>query len=181
MDSDFFRVAFYGTRFPVSVSGKQFVYRGAPHEKLGGFTERLLNKHPGAQLLKTSVIPAEDISFADAQYLQITSVAPEPDQASPMFSNPDVPQAVRAYYEQNDTHTFSFSRPVNREPAGRTRVANGFTSSWTEKTVRHRGCVVDSTLTLSNSQMLICEDSFPTVLRRSEVVEIRIIDISPSE
>lgn len=28
-------------------------------------------------------------------------------------------------------------------------------------------------------QVLICEDTFPTVLRRSEVVEIRIIDISP--
>ena len=43
------------------------------------------------------------------------------------------------------------------------RVANDFTSLWTEKTV------------------LICEDAFPTVLRRSEVVEIRIIDISPVE
>lgn len=132
---EFFRVAFYGTRFPVSVSGKQFVYRGAPLEKLGGFIERMLNKHPGAQLLKTSTIPSEDIQFADAQYLQITSAAPESDQESPMHNNPEVPQAIRAYYEQNDTHTFSFTRPVSKDSAGRTRVDNDFTSSWTEKTV----------------------------------------------
>jgi len=135
LHSDFFRVAFYGTRFPASVSGKQFVYRGAPLEKLGGFIERMLNKHPGAQLLKTSTIPSEDIQFADAQYLQITSAAPEPDQESSMFTNPDVPQAIRAYYEQNDTHTFSFTRPVSKDSAGRTRIDNNFTSSWTEKTV----------------------------------------------
>jgi dedicator of cytokinesis protein 3 len=30
-------------------------------------------------------------------------------------------------------------------------------------------------------QVLICEDSFPTVLRRSEIVEIRLIEISPVE
>ena len=30
-------------------------------------------------------------------------------------------------------------------------------------------------------QVLICEDSFPSVLRRSEIVEIRITEISPIE
>lgn len=92
----------------------------------------MLNKHPGAQLLDTSSIPPEEIQFADAQWLQITSVSPEPDQTSPMFSNPDVPPAVKSYYEQNDIHTFSFSRPVNRAPDGR---ASDIASSWTEKTV----------------------------------------------
>lgn len=30
-------------------------------------------------------------------------------------------------------------------------------------------------------QVLICEESFPTILRRSEIVEIRLIEISPIE
>jgi dedicator of cytokinesis protein 3 len=179
--SEFFRVAFYGNRFPLSVSGKQFVHRGAALEKLGAFIEKMLNKHPGAQLLKTSAIPPEDVQFADGQFLQITSVTPEPDPSSPMFSNPDIPQAIRAYYQHNETHTFSFTRPVSKDPAGRTRITNDFTSLWTEKTVRlgllsNWSAVADA----SFLQVLICEDSFPTVLRRSEVVEIRIIDISPS-
>ena len=131
LHSDFFRVAFYGTRFPDSVSGKQFVYRGASNEKLGAFTERMLNKHPGAQLLETSTIPPDEVQFADAQWLQITSVSPEPDRTSPMFSNSDVPPAIRSYYEQNDVHTFSFLRPVNAD----TGRASDVTTTWTEKTV----------------------------------------------
>ncbi|KAK4698793.1 hypothetical protein P7C70_g7476, partial [Phenoliferia sp. Uapishka_3] len=161
--SDFYRVAFYGNRFPLSVSGKQFVYRGNEGEKLGAFVEKMLNKHPQAQLLKTSAIPSEEVYSADAQLIQITPVAGETDSESPIFSKPDVPQAVKAYYEHNATNTFSFTRPVTRHPPERVKVVNPFTLIWTEKTV------------------LICEDAFPTVLRRSEVVEIRIIDISPVE
>lgn len=134
--SEFFRVAFYGTRFPLSVSGKQFIYRGQEWEKLGAFVEKMLNKHPGAQLLKTSAIPPEEIYSADAQLLQITSVACEPDPESPIFSNPNVPKAVKAYYQHNGTNTFSFTRPINKGPGGPVRVANDFTSLWTEKTVR---------------------------------------------
>ncbi|KAM0753228.1 hypothetical protein T439DRAFT_342381 [Meredithblackwellia eburnea MCA 4105] len=160
---EFFRVAFYGTRFPLSVSGKQFVYRGNEWETLGAFTQRMLNKHPGAQLLKTSTIPSEEVYAADIQLLQITAVGCETDLQSPIFTNPEVPPAVRLYYQHNGTNTFSFTRAVDRDPNSRVRSPNDFTTLWTEKTV------------------LICEDAFPTVLRRSEVVEIRLIDISPIE
>ncbi|KAI5478526.1 hypothetical protein MNV49_005055 [Pseudohyphozyma bogoriensis] len=160
---EYFRVAFYGSRFPISVCGKQFIYRGSEHEKLGPFTEKMLNKHPGAVLLKTSTIPPEELQFADGQFLQITPVTPEPNLSSPVFTSPDVPAAVRSYYEHNATQTFSFTRPVNKDAVARARGASDFATLWTEKTV------------------LICEDAFPTVLRRSEVVEIRIIDVSPVE
>ncbi|SCV71622.1 BQ2448_3210 [Microbotryum intermedium] len=161
--SDFFRVAFYGNRFPSSVSGKQFIYRAAPNEKLDAFTERMLNKHPNATLLKSSMIPPEDVQYSDGQLLQITAATPEPDPTTAMLTNPDVPPSIKVYYQQNETHMFSFSRPVLRQSGDRTSVENDILTEWVEKTV------------------LICEDSFPTVLRRSEVVEIRIIDISPIE
>lgn len=91
----------------------------------------MLNKHPGAQLLRTSSIPSDDIQFSDGQHLQITSVVPEPDQQSTIFTNPDVPHAVRDYYLRNETHTLSFSRSVNRGEDGDT----SYLSTWTEKTV----------------------------------------------
>ena len=160
---DYFRVAFFGAGWPVSVSGKQFVYRAAPLEKLGQFREKLQNKHPGAQVLASSAIPDDDVRFAEAQYLQITPCVPEPDRTADVFTKAEVPSEVRRYYELNDTQTFSFTRPVNKQPTGRTRVANEFTERWTEKT------------------FLICEDAFPSVLRRSEVVEIRITELSPVE
>ncbi|GAA5832812.1 hypothetical protein JCM11251_005773 [Rhodosporidiobolus azoricus] len=161
---NYFRVAFYGTRWPTSVSGKQFVYRGVGLETLGAFIDKMLNqKHPGAQLLKTSNIPPEEIQYGDSRFLQITAVTPEVDQASSLLNNPDVPHYVRVWAQHNDVNTFSFTRPLSKDSDGRSRSANDFTSLWTEKTV------------------LICEDTFPTVLRRSEVVEIRLIEISPVE
>lgn len=45
--SNYFRVAFYGNRWPASVSGKQFIYRGQGLETLGSFIEKMLNKHAG--------------------------------------------------------------------------------------------------------------------------------------
>ncbi|GAA6012300.1 hypothetical protein JCM10207_002794 [Rhodosporidiobolus poonsookiae] len=160
---NYFRVAFYGNRWPASVSGKQFIYRGHGLETLGAFIEKMLNKHPGAQLLKTSSIPSEEVQYGEGQFLQITAVLPEVDRSSPIFANPDTPHFVRAYYLANDVNTFSFSRPLTKDAEGNSRMSNDFASLWTEKTV------------------LICEDSFPTVLRRSEIVEIRLIEISPVE
>lgn len=74
-------------------------YRGFEWEKFGAFCERMLNKHPGAQLLKTTGDPPVDIRFGSDQYVQCTAVNPEPDLKSPLFSNPDVPPQIKAYYE----------------------------------------------------------------------------------
>ncbi|KPV73694.1 uncharacterized protein RHOBADRAFT_54888 [Rhodotorula graminis WP1] len=160
----FFRVAFFGTRWPSSISGKQFIYRGEPAETLGSFVERMMNKHSSATLLQTSEIPSDDVQHGDSQFLQITAVTAEVDQTAPVFMGPDVPAYVQAYYLHNETNTFSFTRPLRKDPVGH---PVGSTSepaaSWSEKTV------------------LIVEDSFPTVLRRSEVIEIRLIEISPVE
>ncbi|GAA5945387.1 hypothetical protein JCM10213_005960, partial [Rhodosporidiobolus nylandii] len=160
---NYFRVAFYGSRWPMSVGGKQFIYRGQGLETLGSFIEKMLSRHPSAQLLKTSSIPSEDVQYGEGQWMQITAVSPEVDRASPLFTNPDVPHYVRAYYEHNEVSMFSFQRPLTKDVDGNSRSTNDFASLWTEKTV------------------LMCEESFPTVLRRSEIVEIRLIEISPVE
>lgn len=59
----------------------------------------MLNKHPGAQLLKTMGDPPVDIRFGTDQYVQCTAVTPEPDLSNPMFTNPDVPPKIKAFYE----------------------------------------------------------------------------------
>lgn len=112
---DYFRVAFFG-EFPDAIRGKQFIvrvhtssfaflihpvtqYRGYEWEKYGTFCERMLSKHPGSQLLKTPGEPPVDIRFGADQYIQVTAVSPEPNRTLPIFTCPDVPQAVRSYYE----------------------------------------------------------------------------------
>ena len=67
----------------------------------------MLNKHPGAQLLKTMGDPSADIRFGDPtdmrsandQYIQCTALAPEPNRELPIFTNPEVPPQIRNYYE----------------------------------------------------------------------------------
>lgn len=59
----------------------------------------MLNKHPGAHLMRSSGEPPVDIRYGSDQYIQCTAVTPEPDRNLPVFTNPDVPLAVRTYYE----------------------------------------------------------------------------------
>ena len=113
--SDYFRVAFYGD-FPVGIRNRQYVvscavvadrvspltpsqYRGYEWEKFGAFCERMLNKHPGAQLLKIMGDPPVDIRFGNDQYIQCTALVPEPNRELPIFTNPEVPPQIRNYYE----------------------------------------------------------------------------------
>ncbi|EJD03246.1 cytoplasmic protein [Fomitiporia mediterranea MF3/22] len=153
---DYFRVAFYGT-FPVAIRNKQFIYRGYEWEKFGAFCDRMLNKHPGSQLLRTMGDPPVDIRFGTDQYIQCTAVTPEPDKSLPIFNNPDVPTAVRMYYEHSAINIFSCQRPITKIGA------NGEEETWILKTY------------------FTTEETFPTVLKRSEVIDIHTVEISPVE
>ncbi|KZV88707.1 cytoplasmic protein [Exidia glandulosa HHB12029] len=156
--ADYFRVAFYGD-FPDAIRDKEFIYRGFEWEKFGAFCERMLAKHPGAQLLKSGMEPSEELRQGSAQWIQCMAVTPEPDRTLPIFTQPDVPSAVRTYYEHCAINTFSISRPYNKTGAQPAQ----FQDVWTEKTY------------------FLTEEAFPTVLRRSEVIDVRVAHVSPLE
>ncbi|KAF7315306.1 hypothetical protein MIND_00045100 [Mycena indigotica] len=153
---DYYRVTFYGS-FPAALRDKRFIYRGYEWEKYGAFCERMLSKHPGAQLLKTPGEPSVDIRFGHDQYIQCTAVTPEPNRSLPVFTNPDAPVPVKTYYEHSAINLFSSSRQLKK--IGR----SGIEEIWVEKTY------------------FTTEEAFPTVLRRSEVIGLEIIEISPVE
>ncbi|EGF98551.1 uncharacterized protein MELLADRAFT_40818 [Melampsora larici-populina 98AG31] len=157
--SEYFRVAFYGLGFPPSVQNRQFVYRGYEFEKYAEFCDRMNNKHPNAQIIRANVVSSDELQYAEGQYLHITKVQAEPDRNSIIFTNLEVPNAVRQYYENNATNTFSYTRPFSKEEMPNLDPV----MMWVEKT------------------FLVCEDAFPTVLQRSEVLEIRFLEISPIE
>lgn len=176
--TEYFRVGFYGKGFPTSLRNKQFIYRGLEWEKISSFVERIQSRHPNAKLLPPKSAPPvteEQLRSLDGsnsgQYIQVTAVVPEPDREhSPLFVNAQVPDAVRSYYEWNEVNTFSFSKPIIRpqstissDGATTTKPENEFLNLWTEKTV------------------LTCEDSFPTILRRSEVIKVQVVELSPIE
>ncbi|KAF9456631.1 cytoplasmic protein [Collybia nuda] len=153
---DYYRVTFYGN-FPVAIRDKRFIYRGYEWEKFGAFCERMLNKHTGAQLLRTLGDPPVDIRYGSEQYIQCTAVTPEPDRNRPIFVNPDVPISVRTYYEHSAINLFSSSRQVKKT------TRDGTEEIWLEKTY------------------FTTEEAFPTVLRRSEVIDLEVVEMSPLE
>ncbi|KAG9050696.1 hypothetical protein FS837_003034 [Tulasnella sp. UAMH 9824] len=154
--SEYFRVAFYGN-FPAAIRDKHFIYRGYEWEKLGAFCERMLNKHPEARLLKNAGEPSEEIRSSQFQYIQCMSVTPEPDRTLSIFTNPDVPESVRKYYEHSAINLFSSTRQVAPHSQA------GFRDTWIEKT------------------FYTTEETFPTVLRRSEIVSVQVVETSPIE
>ncbi|KAG6878530.1 hypothetical protein C0993_004428 [Termitomyces sp. T159_Od127] len=147
---DYYRVTFYGN-FPDAIRDKRFIYRGYEWEKFGAFCERMLNKHTGAQLFKAPNEPPVDIRFGNEQWIQCTAVTPEPDRTRAIFTSPDVPLAVRTYYEH------SSSRQVKKT------TRDGTEEIWLEKTY------------------YTTEEAFPTVLRRSEVIGLETVEMSPLE
>lgn len=143
-----------------------FVYRGLDWEKFAAFCERLHQKHPKATLIRSTGEPNDEIRYGDAQFLQITALQAEPDRSKDVFTNPEVPPVVRAYFEHNTTNLFSFTRPISKpgqQNGEAEEVNSSVTDVWVEKTY------------------LRCEDAFPTVLRRSEVAEVEVVEISPLE
>ncbi|KAG8705728.1 hypothetical protein FRC08_001495 [Ceratobasidium sp. 394] len=158
--SEYFRVAFYGN-FPAALRDKQFIYRGYEWEKFGAFCERMLNKHPEATLLRTTSEPPDDVRNGSAQYIQCIAVTPEPDRTLPVFTNPDVPVTIRTYYEHSSLNQFSYVRRF--VPEGHNSRNSDARDIWTEKTV------------------LTTEEMFPTVLRRSCVMDVTITQYSPVE
>lgn len=214
--SNYFRVGFYGAKWHSMLRNKQFVYRGIEWEKIGPFCERIVNKYPNSQLLRSNQPPDRDIKFGDILYIQITAIQPEPswehwiandDIASSMGSlapteldynnnarnitttlmndeelnvtidptSDDIiesaeysvldnyPDYIRKYYEVNEVRTFSFNRPFKKQKGKKTNSENEFMDLWTEKTI------------------LITENKFPSLLRRSEVIYLKIIELSPIE
>lgn len=162
----YFKVAYYGQQWPASLQQKIFVCRGFELEKYSAFCERIHQKYPKATIIKNSAEPGEHIREADAQYLHITALQPEPDRTKGIFTNAETPPLVRAYYEHNAINLFSFSRTIHKPSPIRAPKHDGvpdFTELWVEKTY------------------LKCEDTFPTVLRRSEVASVRVIEVSPLE
>ena len=167
---NYFRVAYYGSQWPASLQGKNFIYRGLDWEKFTNFCERLHQKHPKATLIKSNMEPNDEIRFSSNMYIQIMAVSPEPDRSKDVFVNPETPPIVRAYYEHNTTNLFSYTRPLPKKPTAVSALAsdgqadakvNEVANLWVEKTY------------------LRVEDSFPTVLRRSEISDIDVVKISP--
>ncbi|XP_037077735.1 dedicator of cytokinesis protein 3-like [Pollicipes pollicipes] len=156
-EPEYFRVGFYGQRFPLFVRNKVFVYRGLEYERIGAFTQRLQTEFPTAQLMTTLAPPDDNLMNSPAQFIQICHVRPVARDVSSL-PGVEVPARIRAFYLVNGIDTFQFDRPVHR---GVVDKENEFKSLWLERTT------------------LEIEAPLPGILRWFPVVSARRELISP--
>ena len=145
----YFRVIYRGLGFPSSLRDKQFIYQGSGLERLATFTDRLLQQHPTAQ-----VVPLGYIDNVEGQFLQIAPVNPLRDLKHPVFQRTKVPQAIREFLLSSEPIQFAIT-------SRRHSPKSGLKDQWVEKTV------------------YTTAESFPNILRRSEIVSADVVPLSP--
>ncbi|KAI9274557.1 hypothetical protein BDA99DRAFT_568763 [Phascolomyces articulosus] len=189
--AEYFRVVFYGRGFPPSLRHQQFIYRGLEWEKMASFVERMQNQHPNAQLLPSkyatqSILTEEQIrevdEEVDAQYLQITAVTAEPttttDQQS-LLNHPLVPESIKKYYLANQVSHFSYSRPFDKGSVQQLSAVDGAVPN--SKEAANKKPEMDFLNLWTKKTIFTCEETFPTTARRSKVVSVEDVEISPIE
>uniref|UniRef100_A0A672JAK8 Dedicator of cytokinesis 4b n=1 Tax=Salarias fasciatus TaxID=181472 RepID=A0A672JAK8_SALFA len=159
LEPEFFRVGFYGKKFPFFLRNKEFVCRGHDYERLEAFQQRMLNEFPHAIAMQHVNQPDQTIYQADAQYLQIYAVTPIPESQD-VLQRDGVPDNIKSFYKFNHIWRFRYDRPFHK---GTKDKENEFKSLWVERT----------TLTLVQS--------LPGISRWFEVEKRELVEVSPLE
>ena len=146
----YFRVVYRGLGFPTSLRDKQFVYEGMPTDRLATFTDRMQQLHPTARILGSN---AE--GDYEGQYLQVFPVSPHKDLEHTVYQRTKISHPVREYCLVSNPHKFTMT---SRKPAG--------------KDVAITDQLVDKVIYTT-------ADTFPTILRRSEIISSETVTLSP--
>uniref|UniRef100_A0ACB8FPR5 Dedicator of cytokinesis protein 4 n=1 Tax=Sphaerodactylus townsendi TaxID=933632 RepID=A0ACB8FPR5_9SAUR len=182
LEPEFFRVGFYGKKFPFFLRNKEFVCRGHDYERLEAFQQRMLNEFPHAIAMQHANQPDETIFQAEAQYLQIYAVTPIPENQE-VLQREGIPDNIKSFYKVNHIWRFRYDRPFHKgvkdkdnefktgleyqKPnlmalATRTK-SEGCQSLWVERTT------------------LILVQSLPGISRWFEVEKREVVEMSPLE
>lgn len=145
----YFRVIYRGLGFPTTLRDKQFIFEGGPTERISSFTDRMRQQHPSAQ-----IVPAGDIDGMEGQYLQIFPVSPHRDLEHHLYQQTKVAHSVKEFVLSSQPSRFAVT-------SRRHSPASGVKDQWIEKTI------------------YTTVESFPTISRRSEIVAINVVRLSP--
>ncbi|XP_053487199.1 dedicator of cytokinesis protein 4 [Ictalurus furcatus] len=159
LEPEFFRIGFYGKKFPFFLRNKEFVCRGNDYERLEAFQQRMLSEFPHAIAMQHANQPDQTILQAEAQYLQIYAVTPVPENQD-VLQRDGVPSNIKSFYKVNHIWRFRYDRPFHK---GTKDKENEFKSLWVERT------------TLSLAQ------SLPGISRWFEVEKRELVEMSPLE
>uniref|UniRef100_A0A8C1CAC3 Dedicator of cytokinesis 3 n=1 Tax=Cyprinus carpio carpio TaxID=630221 RepID=A0A8C1CAC3_CYPCA len=159
LEPEFFRVGFYGRKFPFFLRNKEFVCRGHDYERLEAFQQRMVGEFPQAIAMQHPNQPDEGILQGDAQYLQIYAVTPVSENME-VLQMDRVPDRIKSFYRVNNVRRFRYDRPFHKGPKDKD---NEFKSLWIERTT------------------LILTHPLPGISRWFEVDKRELVEVSPLE
>ncbi|KAI1811530.1 SH3 domain-containing protein [Poronia punctata] len=147
----YFKVVFKGLGFPVSLQEKAFIYQGSANERTTAFTDRMQEQYPAAHLLTNGDVDSE----VEGQYLVISAVSPHRDLTHTVFQRIRVAHPIRDFLLSSNPQTFSVSSKRN--------TSGPVTGHYAEKIV------------------YTTAEPFPSILRRSEIVQVDHIQLNAYE
>ncbi|KAJ4927345.1 hypothetical protein JOQ06_015078 [Pogonophryne albipinna] len=165
LEPEFFRVGFYGRKFPFFLRNKEFVCRGHDYERLEAFQQRMLGEFPQAIAMQHPNQPDEAILQCDAQCilqsagsmnLQIYAVSAVPDSLG-VLQMDRVPDRIKSFYRVNNVLRFRYDRPFHKGSKDRDN------DLWIERTT------------------LILTHPLPGISRWFEVEKRELVEVSPLE
>ncbi|CEJ54154.1 hypothetical protein PMG11_00476 [Penicillium brasilianum] len=145
----YFRVVYKGLGFPPSLRDKEFIFEGSPTERMASFIDRMQREHPTAQIMSSGEIPDYE-----GQFLQISGVTAHRDVSHPVYQRSKVPGSVREHLLISDPSRFSAT-------SRRHTSSSDVREQYVEK-------LIFSTA-----------EPFPNILRRSEIIAVKEIALSP--
>lgn len=145
----YFRVVYKGLGFPPSLRDKEFILEGSPTERMASFVDRMQREHPAAQIMSSGEIPDYE-----GQFLQITGVTAHRDVSYPVYQRSKVPHAVREHLLISEPSRFSVT-------SRRHTSSSDVQEQYVEKLI------------------FTVAERFPNILRRSEIVSVQEVALSP--
>ncbi|KAI1819061.1 SH3 domain-containing protein [Xylaria intraflava] len=147
----YFKVVFKGLGFPVNLRDKAYVYEGSSGERAMAFTDRIQEQYHAAQVLTNGDVDSE----VEGQYLIVSAVSPHRDLKHPVFQRTRVAHPIRDFLLSSHPQVFSAS--------SKRHTTGPVTEHYAEKII------------------YTTNEPFPTILRRSEIVEIGHIKLDAKE
>lgn len=147
----YFRVVYKGLGFSISLREKEFIYEGFPEDRMATFEDRMQQLYPGAVILRGGR-EAE----VEGQFLSIYPVSTNKDLNHMIYQRMKISQAARDYALTGNPQMFATtSRPSQPD--------------------------IPITEQVVEKEMYTTAEPFPTILRRSEIIQTDSVRLSPLE
>lgn len=113
----FFKVGYFGGHdTPFGYRNVTFVYRGNKQDHIRTFCDRIQRQFPKATILMKNTDPTEAMKASPDMSIMICKLTPEVDAKfiEDKFKGRPIPEAAKAFYENNHISTFTYSRPFRK-------------------------------------------------------------------